>query len=178
MKRFLFNLLGCIFVIFGVIGIFVPLWPRTPFALAAAIFFAKANPKLHKWLLGTRLFGPYLDNYYNKRGIALDYKIRTCAWLWAALVFSMSLLGYVWVYILLAVIGIAVSTHIFVIKTKKGCAPDITYNLITCAVVWFWLGLAMFLAESPTPYPILTAIGAVISAIVMLWALYRRRKQT
>jgi len=176
MKKFIFNLLGCILVVCSIIGIFVPLWPRTPFALAASIFFAKANPKLHKWLLNTRLFGPYLDNHYNKRGIALDYKIRTCALLWAALTFSMSLLGYVWVYILLAIIGIAVSIHVFIIKTKKDCETSIPYNLVTCAVVWFWMGLAMFFAQSQIYYIILTAVGIAITALVMLSALYSQPK--
>lgn len=103
----------------GIIGIFLPLLPTTPFALAASILFSSVNPRLNRWLLKNRLLGPYLDNYYNKRGISLGYKIWTCSSLWVGLITSMILVDLLAVRILLVCIGIGVSIHVISIKTKK-----------------------------------------------------------
>ena len=118
-KHILINLLGTICVILGTIGIFLPVLPTTPFILAAAILFAKVNPKFHNWLMNNRLLGPYLENYYNKHGITLAYKIKTCIFLWSGLILSMIIIGdALWLYFLLTVIGLIVTIHVFTIKTK------------------------------------------------------------
>ena len=114
------NILGTVCVALGILGVFLPLLPTTPFALAAAILFSRVNPRFHAWLLKNRFLGPYIDNYYHKRGVPLAYKIRTFIFLWVGLISSMIIVvNAFWLYILLAVIGISVSTHIFLIKTKK-----------------------------------------------------------
>ena len=118
-KAKIFTILGIIFVVFAVIGMFVPLWPRTPFAIVASIFFAKANPRLHAWLLNSRLLGPYLQNYYYKTGLTMGYKVRTCVFMWVGLVVSLVIIDIWWLYILLGIKGIIVSIHIFKAKTKK-----------------------------------------------------------
>ena len=114
-----FNILGTICVTLGILGIFLPLLPTTPFALAAAILFSRVNPKFHSWLLKNRFLGPYIDNYYNKMGVTLAYKVRTFIFLWVGLISSMIIIvNTLWLYILLTIIGVSVSTHIFLIKTR------------------------------------------------------------
>ncbi len=54
---------GCICVLLGVIGIFLPLLPTTPFILLAAICFSKSSERLHQWLLQHRLFGPLITDW-------------------------------------------------------------------------------------------------------------------
>ena len=173
MKKALFNTLGVIFVGFGIIGVFLPIWPTTPFVLAASIFFAKANPKLHAWLLRSRFLGPYLENYYYKRGIPLAYKIRTCAFLWSGLAFSMTLISYVWLMVLLCAVGIAVSAHVFAIKTKD-CETGWGYSLVTCALVWGWLILAMFFAPSIWLY---VSLGTAFTVFMIGFEIFRQEKR-
>ncbi len=119
-RRVLYNSLGFLCVGLGIIGVFLPVWPTTVFAISASILFAKANPGAYRWLLRNRLLGPYLENWHNKTGITLPYKIRTCAILWLGLGASMIwFVDALWLHLLLAAIGIAVTWHVFAIRTKK-----------------------------------------------------------
>ena len=58
MVRWVFLALGCLFVVVGVVGIFVPLLPTTPFMLAAAACFARGSERFYVWLFHHRTFGP------------------------------------------------------------------------------------------------------------------------
>ena len=117
--KFLFNVLGLIALAFGVLGVFLPLLPTTPFVVLASVLFAKVNPAMCQWLLKNRLLGPYLEQYYNKTGLTKAYKTKTIAFLWIGLVTSMLIIRIFWLYFLLAGIGIAVSIHVLLIKTKR-----------------------------------------------------------
>lgn len=54
----------------AVIGIFVPLLPTTDFLLLAAACYARASRRFHRWLLSSRLFGPILRDWQERRQIA------------------------------------------------------------------------------------------------------------
>ncbi|ACZ30103.1 protein of unknown function DUF454 [Xylanimonas cellulosilytica DSM 15894] len=118
-RRAVYNALGMVCVALGVIGVFVPVWPTTGFVILASILFSRANPRMYTWLLTSRMLGPYLQNWYHKTGIPMSYKIRTCVLLWAGLGVSMIFVSTPWLYALLAVVGIAVTWHVFAIRTRR-----------------------------------------------------------
>jgi len=177
-KNLLLNILGMINVIFGIIGIFVPLWPTTIFVIIASICFAKANPKMHAWLLNSRFLGPYLDNYHNKRGIAMAYKIRTCAFMWSGMIFSMLLINLLWVQILVSAIGVAVTTHVFWIKSRKPKEGQFGfgYNMMSVLLVWIWLAAAMLRADTFFQYTLVISLGIAFAIFMLLFSLKRNPK--
>jgi uncharacterized membrane protein YbaN (DUF454 family) len=67
MKKWLWRVLGLIFVGFAYIGAITPGIPTTFFALLAAWAFSKSSPKLDKWLHEHPLLGKYLTNWEQKR---------------------------------------------------------------------------------------------------------------
>jgi uncharacterized membrane protein YbaN (DUF454 family) len=75
--------------------------------------------KLHDWLNNNRVFGQYIENYKNKRGITVTMKIASITFLWTSLIVSAVLVQTVWVRIVLGLVGIGVSIHLLMIKTKK-----------------------------------------------------------
>tara|TARA_B100000530_G_scaffold260845_1_gene174025 strand:+ start:340 stop:849 length:510 start_codon:yes stop_codon:yes gene_type:complete len=68
--RWVWNVLGFIFVVFAAIGTIVPGWPTTSWLVAAGFCFGRSSRKMFRWLLTNRLFGNALLEYY-KAGKAL-----------------------------------------------------------------------------------------------------------
>ena len=56
--------LGSIFVVFSIIGIWIPGWPTVSWAVPAAFLFSLSNEKLFRWTLTNRFFGSALFEYY------------------------------------------------------------------------------------------------------------------
>ena len=67
--------LGSISLALGVIGIFLPILPTTPFLLLTAWLYAKSSPTLYHWLLTNKYFGKYIRRYRQGLGIPLKTKI-------------------------------------------------------------------------------------------------------
>lgn len=119
-KRLLFVILGTLFLGVGIVGIFVPILPTTPFLLLAASFYARGSEKFHSWLLNNRILGAYIRHYINGKGMPLKVKLFTIALLWTAISFTVAFAvdGLV-VRIILVLVAIGVSVHIALIKGYK-----------------------------------------------------------
>ncbi len=103
----------------GVLGIFLPILPTTPFLLLAAALYARSSEHFYYWLLHNKWFGDYIKNYREGKGIAWKIKLRTISLLWVTILFSIFKVEILWVRILLLLIAVAVSTHILSIRTLK-----------------------------------------------------------
>ena len=68
--RWVWNVLGFIFVVFAAIGAILPGWPTISWLVAAGFCFGRSSRKMFRWLLTNRLFGNALLEYY-KAGKAL-----------------------------------------------------------------------------------------------------------
>jgi len=75
--RYLLIISGTIFLGFGIIGIFLPILPTTPFLLLAAACYARSSKRFYNWLMNNRWFGNYIKNYRDGRGVPLKFKIFT-----------------------------------------------------------------------------------------------------
>lgn len=104
----------------GVLGIFLPVLPTTPFLLLAAALYCKGSPKLYAWLLNNKHLGVYIRNYREKRAIPLRAKIVSVTTMWATILLSAFLAVNVWwPRVVLIVIAAAVTWHILSFKTLK-----------------------------------------------------------
>jgi uncharacterized membrane protein YbaN (DUF454 family) len=120
LKKWLLTAGGLASVAVGIIGIFVPILPTTPFLLLAAFCFVRSSDRLNNWLLNNRILGEYVRNYIEKRGMPLRLKITTILLLWASIGLSVTLgVHHIALRILLVCIAIAVTAHILLIKTIK-----------------------------------------------------------
>ena len=72
--RAFYIVLGCIAVVLGTIGIFVPGLPTTPLVLLASWCFYRSSPRLQVWLLQSFL-GKYIREYRDKGGLTLRKRI-------------------------------------------------------------------------------------------------------
>lgn len=117
--KVLLNLIGIIAVVLAVLGVFLPLLPTTPFLLLASACFVKSSPRLHRWLLNNPLFGEYLRNIQEKKGIPLKGKVITLLLLWTSLAFSIYTVRQLLLNGMLVAIGIGVSAWILRMKTLQ-----------------------------------------------------------
>lgn len=67
--------MGGLFLLIGVLGVFLPLLPATPFFILAGLFFSKGSEKFHDWLLNHRLFGPPINDWNKNKVIRLHNKL-------------------------------------------------------------------------------------------------------
>lgn len=122
LKTFLI-VIGFIAVGLGILGMFLPVLPTTPFLLLAAACFAKSSKRFYNWLLNNKWFGSYIKNYREGKGIPLKIKIMSMGFMWITiLTTSIFFLENIYIRILLLVIAIAVTIHISTIKTKKSAS--------------------------------------------------------
>lgn len=60
---------GCAFFGLGVVGVFLPVLPTTPFMILAASCFAKSSKRFHLWLMNHPTFGKLLQDWEQRRAI-------------------------------------------------------------------------------------------------------------
>jgi len=119
-KKVLFITLGTFFVGIAVVGIIIPILPTTPFLLLSAALYARSSKRFYDWLLNNRLFGKYIKNYREGKGIPVYLKIMVITLLWVTIGVSIVFAVELWVVrILLVVIALGVSIHILKIRTSR-----------------------------------------------------------
>ena len=91
--RLIFAGLGVLFMALGVLGIFLPVLPTTPFLLLAAACFARSSRRIHRWLLRHPTFGPIIDEWHTYR--SMPYRAKRTALLLIALSFGISIAFFV-----------------------------------------------------------------------------------
>lgn len=68
-------LVGCLGLLLGIAGIFVPLLPATPFLLIAAYGFARSSPRIHAWLVEHPYMGALIQNWRKHGAIGRRDKV-------------------------------------------------------------------------------------------------------
>lgn len=116
---------GIFFTVLAAIGVILPLIPTTGPLLLAAALFARSSERFHRWLLNHRLFGTYLRNYREKRGMTRGHKVWTLVTLWAGIGVSIYLSREALAAIIvLVIVLVGVTIHILTLRTADGRSAD------------------------------------------------------
>ena len=73
-QRHLWLAAGGISLALGVIGIFLPMLPTTPFVLVAAFCFSRGSERCERWLVEHPRFGPMVRDWRANRSVPLRAK--------------------------------------------------------------------------------------------------------
>ena len=104
----------------GIIGIFVPILPTTPFLLLAAACYMRSSERFYQWLTSNRIFGAYVRNYIEGRGIPVRAKVFTILLLWTTIGLSIALaVQNTVVRIILLCAAIGVTVHVLLIRKRN-----------------------------------------------------------
>lgn len=118
--KYLYIVLGSISLGLGIIGIFVPVLPTTPFLLLTAFLYLKGSKKLYDKLMAHQKLGPYIKNFQEYKAIPLKTKVISITLLWITILFSaIFIVNVLWLKLFLIVIAIGVTIHILSFKTLK-----------------------------------------------------------
>lgn len=119
MKRFkeklikgLLLFVGWLSVVLGVIGIFLPVMPTTPFLLLAAACFVRTSPKFYGWLVGHPKLGKYLLYYLEGKGIPLKAKFYSITLMAISMATTSYFVPVMAVKVILPLIGVLVALYI------------------------------------------------------------------
>ena len=113
-------LAGTCFLALGILGVFLPLLPTTPFLLLAAACYARSSKRFYNWLLNNRWFGTYIRNYREGKGIPPKLKVITLALLWGTIIYSaFFVVDTLYWRIILLVIAVGVTIHILKTRTLR-----------------------------------------------------------
>ncbi|MBL4607893.1 MAG: YbaN family protein [Pseudomonadales bacterium] len=104
---------GSLSVALGVLGIFLPILPTTPFLLLSAACYVRSSERFYHWLTSHPVLSKYILAYLDGRGIPRKAKLYTFATMWLTMGLSMLVVPLWQVSILLACTGLAVSTYIW-----------------------------------------------------------------
>lgn len=103
---------GWLSVVLGVIGIFLPVMPTTPFLLLAAACFMKTSPKFYHWLVEHPKLGKYVVYYLDGKGIPMKAKIYTILLIAISMTVTSFIVPVTAVKIALPLIGVLVALYI------------------------------------------------------------------
>jgi len=113
-KKWLFAGMGCVFFALGVIGVFLPVLPTTPFMLLALWAFARSSQRLHDYIWHHKRYGPMVRAWQEQGAIPLGAKIS------ALVVMSVSattlyIFGDIPTYGLLSAFGLMFCAALFIL---------------------------------------------------------------
>ena len=80
--------LGTVSLIIGVIGVFVPGLPTTPFLLISSVLYIKSSDKLYRKLTGNRFIGSYIIEYRENKGMTRKTKLSAIGTMWGMISLS------------------------------------------------------------------------------------------
>ena len=119
-KRRLLIVAGTLSTGLGIIGIFVPIVPTTPFLLLAAACYMRSSERFYRWLTSNRVFGAYVRDYIEGRGMPVRINTFTILLLWLTIGLSITFaVQDLVIRILLICVAIGVTVHISLIRKRK-----------------------------------------------------------
>lgn len=119
-KRAIYVLAGTMLLVIGAVGVVIPVLPTTPFLLLSAACYMRGSERLHNWMLNNRVFGEFIRNYREGKGISFKDKFLTLLLLWFTIGFSiLFVIEMPLLKGLLFLIAFVVSAHIILLPTNK-----------------------------------------------------------
>jgi uncharacterized membrane protein YbaN (DUF454 family) len=117
-RQWLLITIGIAAVGLGILGIFLPLLPTTPFLLLAAACFIRSSDRLYQWLIHNKWFGSYIRNYREHKAIPLRAKVIALVLLWTTMAYSaFALIDHWALRALLFLVAAGVTVYLLSLKT-------------------------------------------------------------
>lgn len=119
--KFLFAFLGSVSLVLGIMGVFLPVLPTTPFLLLAAAMYMRSSQRLYNWLMSHKHLGAYIRNFREHKALPLRVKVVSVTMVWATLLYCAIFVAKEWwMSAVFIAIAIGVTIHILSFRTLDG----------------------------------------------------------
>ena len=121
--RLAFGALGTLFLLLGIVGIFMPILPTTPFLLLATACYARSSRRFYNWLMNHPALGPLIVEWRTYRSI--PWRIKLVAVATMTLTFGSSIIFFIrdgWLQLALAFFGVMIVIWLYRIPSRD--RPD------------------------------------------------------
>lgn len=86
--RYILITAGTLCLMLGVVGIFVPGLPTTPFFLLTAGLYVRSSDRLYQRLISNRYIGIYIQNWQTEKGLTRKEKAGAVILMWTMIILS------------------------------------------------------------------------------------------
>ena len=118
--KILLAFLGSVSLILGIMGVFLPVLPTTPFLLLSAALYMRSSHRLYNWLMSHERLGTYIRNFREHKALPLRVKIVSVTMVWATLLYCAIFVAKEWwMSAIFIAIATGVTVHILSFKTLK-----------------------------------------------------------
>ncbi len=112
--------IGAISLVLGIIGLFLPVMPTTPFILLAAACWSRSLPRLHRWLLAQPKVGPMIEHWERNRTVPRRVKLVATAFVLPSIGTSIYLVRETtWLVLMLVAIAVIVIAGIWLLPEPR-----------------------------------------------------------
>lgn len=112
LRSFLFAL-GCLSVALGVLGVFLPLLPTTPFMLLAAACFARSSKRFYCWITSHHKYGPMIADYLAGKGLPVRAKYMAVSLLWLSILVGVFWVDFIWAKLAMLLTAVGVTAYLW-----------------------------------------------------------------
>lgn len=122
--RTLYITVGGIALLLGLLGIFLPVLPTTPFVLLAAACFARSSERLYRYLLAQRQIGPIIHAWEAHRAMPPGVKPWAYALMAVSFGVSILLMNSPWHRAMLAVLALVLAVLLWRVPVQPRPTAD------------------------------------------------------
>ncbi len=102
--RFAFIFLGTLSLSLGLLGIFIPGLPTTPFLLLTAALYIRSSDRLYQTIIDNRYVGSYIKKYRANKGMTKKDKVYAISLMW--IMIAVSCIFFIDSYLIKTVVAI------------------------------------------------------------------------
>lgn len=118
--KYLLILSGTLSLLLGIVGVFVPVLPTTPFLLLSATLYLHSSQRLYGWLMSHPCLGEYIRNFREHKAVPLRVKVVSVALVWLTLLYCAVFVAVEWwMRLVFVAIALGVSVHILHYRTLR-----------------------------------------------------------
>ena len=118
--KYIYFIFGSFSLVLGIVGIFLPILPTTPFLLLTAALYVRSSTRAYHWLITHRYLGPYIRSFREEKAIPLHAKIISVSLMWITALYCVFLqFSHIALDLLMLAIAVGVTLYILSFKTQK-----------------------------------------------------------